>query len=58
MRPMQLQVRTRMVVSACVIVALTLALGGTLLVYGQRSSLLDGLTTNAELRADDIAVLG
>ena len=57
MRPMQLQVRTRMVVSACVIVALTLALGGTLLVYGQRSSLLDGLTTNAELRADDIAAI-
>ena len=54
---MQLQVRTRMVVSACVIVALTLALGGTLLVYGQRSSLLDGLTTNAELRADDIAAI-
>ena len=52
---MQLQVRTRMVVSACTIVALALALGGALLVYGQRSSLMDGLTTNAELRADDIA---
>ena len=44
-----------MVVSACTIVALALALGGALLVYGQRSSLMDGLTTNAELRADDIA---
>ncbi len=55
MRPMQLQVRTRMVVSACAFVAITLALGGALLVYGQRSSLVDGLTTNAELRADDVA---
>lgn len=44
-----------MVVSACAFVAITLALGGALLVYGQRSSLMDGLTTNAELRADDIA---
>ncbi len=44
-----------MVVSACALVALSLALGGALLVYGQRSSLMDGLTTNAELRADDIA---
>lgn len=52
---MQLQVRTRMVVSACAIVTLTLAIGGALLVYGHRSSLIDGLATSAELRADDIA---
>jgi len=52
---MQLQVRTRMVVSACAIVAITLAFGGALLVYSQRTSLIDGITTNAELRADDIA---
>ncbi|MHB1129103.1 MAG: sensor histidine kinase [Ilumatobacteraceae bacterium] len=52
---MHLQVRTRMVLSACVIVAMTLALGGAWLVQGHRSSLIDGLTTNAELRADDLA---
>lgn len=52
---MQLQVKTRMMVSACAIVALTLALGGALLVRSHRSSLIDGLTTNAELRADDFA---
>ncbi|MEO5974541.1 MAG: HAMP domain-containing sensor histidine kinase [Ilumatobacteraceae bacterium] len=52
---MQLQVRTRMVMSACVIVAVTLAFGGSLLVRGHRLSLIAGLTTNAELRADDIA---
>ena len=53
---MHFPVRTRMVVSACAIVAITLALGGVLLVHGHRVSLIDGLTTNAELRADDIAV--
>jgi len=52
---MHFQVRTRMVVSACAIVAVTLALGGVLLVHSHRVSLVDGLTTNAELRADDIA---
>lgn len=44
-----------MVVSACVIVAVTLTFGGVWLVHGHRSSLIDGLTTNAELRADDLA---
>jgi signal transduction histidine kinase len=43
-----------MVLSACVIVAVTLAFGGAWLVHGHRSSLTDGITANAELRADDI----
>ncbi len=41
--------------SACVIVAITLSLGGAWLVRSHRTSLTDGLTSSAELRADDIA---